>query len=201
MNAMNTNSKKNTMETIKMTRSQFVQYLINEVNGSQFIGVTTRIPVEMRKGRSKANRNPYYGRVEIVKTRSLNFGWRGYEQNINARLEREGLDPNFKTEAMNGRRWLCYNKVEQNRYNESVLYVRFYTPKDNPFTYHYLVDGQDATPQQIEEFTPWIVEKAEDYSYKQSECGLSEEEMLFPRCPKVDNIVSVRIKHTNIVLE
>ena len=102
---------------------------------------------------------------------------------------------------MNGRKWLCYNKVEQNRYDADTLYVRFYTPKDNPCTYHYLVDGEVATAEQIEEFTPWIVEKHEDFSYKQSECGLTEEEMLFPRCPKVTNIVSVRIKHTNIVLE
>ena len=189
------------MDTIKMTRRQFLNYLINDVNGSQFIGVTTRTPLDMRKGRSKANRNPYYGRVEIVKTRSLAFGWRGYEQNINARLEREGLEPNFKTEPMSGRRWVCYNKVEQNRYNENQYYVRFYTPKDNPFTFHYLVDGIEATPQQIEEFTPWISEKEEDFSYKQSECGLTEDKMLFPRCPKVESIVSVRIKHTNIVLE
>jgi hypothetical protein len=139
--------------------------------------------------------------VEIVKTRSLAFGWRGYEQNINARLEREGYDPTFKTEPMYGRKWVCYNKIEQNRHDEGTLYVRFYTPKDNPCTYHYLVDGILATAEQIEEFTPWIVEKTEDFSYKQSECGLSEEKMLYPRCPKVEHIVSVRINHTDIVLE
>jgi hypothetical protein len=196
------NTSKNIfMEKIKMSKAQFVQYLVNEVSGSQFVGVTTRTPLEMRKGRSKANRNPYIGRVEIVKTRSLFFGWLDYEKTINGRLERKGCDGEFKTEPMSGRKWLHYGKVERNKYDENRLYIRFYTKKDNPFTAVYLVDGTPATEEQIAEFTPWIVEKNEDYSAKQASAGLVNGEQVFPRCPMVDNILSIRINHTEIVLE
>jgi hypothetical protein len=188
------------MERIKMTTTQFVEYLVNDVKGSQFVGVTTRVPLEMRKGRSKANRNPYYGRVEIVKTRTLFFGWLDYEDTINNRVERNGGEGTFKTQAMYGRKWLHYGKVEQNKYDENRLYIRFYTPKDNPFTFEYLVDGVPATKEQIEEFSCWIVEKDEDYSAKQGAVGLAQGEQVFPRCPMVEHILSVRLNHTEIIL-
>ena len=140
------------MERMKMSKAQFVQFLVNEVSGSQMVGVTTRIPVEMRKGRSKANRNPYYGRVERVKTRSLFFGWLDYERTINNRLERKECESDFKTQPMSGRKWLHYGKVERNKYDESRLYIRFYTKLNNPFTEVYLVDGAPATAEQIAVF-------------------------------------------------
>jgi hypothetical protein len=189
------------MEKIIMTREQFVEYLTKEVEGSQFVGVTTRTQVEMRKGRSKANKNPFYGRVEMIKTRSLFFGWLDYETTINNRLVREGGESLFKTQSMSGRVWKFYGKVEQNKYNENRLYIRFYTPLNNPFTCEYLLDGIPATQEQIDEFSCWIVEPKEDYSNKQALCGLAQGKQVFPRCPALDNIVSVRINHTEIILE
>lgn len=189
------------MERIKMSSEQFVQYLVNEVSGSQFIGVTTRTPLTMRKGRSKANRNPYIDRVEIIKTRSLFYGWKSYEETINTRLERNDCDGDFKTQAMSGRQWLHFGKIEQSKTIPGRLYVRFYTKKDNPFTFEYLVDGVPATAEQIAEFTPWIVEEKEDYSEKQAIAGLLKDEQVFPRCPRIDNILSIRVNHTEIVIE
>lgn len=189
------------MERMKMSKAQFVQFLVNEVSGSQMVGVTTRIPVEMRKGRSKANRNPYYGRVERVKRRSLFFGWLDYERTINNRLERKECDSEFKTQPMSGRKWLHYGKVERNKYDESRLYIRFYSKLNNPFTEEYLVDGIPATAEQIAEFTPWISESEGDFSTKQASAGLMLGEQVLPRCPRLDHIVSVRVNHTEIVLE
>lgn len=189
------------MERMKMTKAQFVQFLVEDFVGSQLVGVTTRTPLKMNKGRSKANKNPYLGRVEIIKSRKLFFGWLDYEDVVNGRLARKGSEKTFKTQPMFGKHWLYYGKVEQNNHDEDRLYIRFYTPKDNPYTYEYLVDGVPATQEQIDEFTPWISKESDDFNPKQALAGLMQGEQVCPRCPMLEHILSVRINHTEIVLE
>ena len=189
------------MEVIKMTKAELLNHLVNEVSGCQFIGFTTRVPLKMRKGRSKATRNPYLDRVEVIKKRSLFFGWRGYEETINGRLINKGSEPIFKTQPMSGRRWLYYGKIEQSLKNGECHYVRCYTKANNTPSEEYLVDGIPATEEQIKEFTPWICETDEDYSEKQGIVGLLQDEQVFPRCLKLDSILSIRIGHKEIVIE
>lgn len=186
---------------VKMTREELVNHLVNEVKGSMTIGFTTRVPLEMRKGRGKANRNPYIDRVEVIRERSLFFGWKGYEESINGRLINKGCDGAFKTQPMNGRRWLHYGKIEESINNAERRYVRCYTKAHNKVNERYLVDGIPATEEQIKEFTPWIIPKTEDYSEKQAIVGLLKDEQVFPRCLGLDTILSLRINHKTIIID
>ena len=181
------------METIKITREQFVNYVINNcTNKGRLVSVTLNTEPKMNKGRG-ANKNPFIGRVNKVSTASYRFN-SDYEQTINNRLIKEGKEPNFKAEPMSGRVWLDVNKIEV--HENGTKYLRLYQNKNACRKSIYYIDGREATPNEIAEIKMWLTKQSQPQ--KQIRYGLSN--LYEVRSPKIENIVCITMNKTKFIL-
>ena len=177
------------MEKIKMTKSQFVEYLAN-LKGCQFVNVIALTDAEMNK-----RNNVYYGRVKkfTITPMQINFD---YEKAVNNRLKKEGKEPNFSAEGRKWGQWLHFNKVAT---HNGEYYLRCYCVKNSRPRTYYLLDGRIATDEEFAEFSQFF--KAKSTSQKQSDAGLEEEDQVKPREYKFSSLVSVTINHTRFYIE
>ena len=181
------------METIKITREQFVNYVINNcTDKGRLVSVTICTMPKMNKGRG-ANKNPYYGKVFKISIASYRFN-SDYEQTINNRLKKEGKEPNFVADAMSGRVWLAKNKIEI--HENGTKYLRLYQNKNACRKSIYYIDGEEATPTEVAEIKKWLTKQSQ--SQKQIRHGLTN--LYEVRSPKIDNIVSITMNKTKFVL-
>lgn len=178
--------------TIKMTREQFIEYISNNSAKGRLVSVEMDTIPTMNKGRG-ANRNPYLGRVRKISNAVYRFN-SDYERTINARLKREGKEPNFVAEAIKGRVWLVPNQLETN--DKGEVYLRLYQHANGVRKVRYIIDGRDATNEEITDLKRWLVKPTK--SAKQIAHGLSNTYEV--RSPKVANIVTIRMNKTEIIL-
>jgi hypothetical protein len=176
------------MERIKMTFSQFSDYL-NNLKGCQFINLYALTDAKMY-----LRNNPYKGRVKKFNTVQLQFNY-NYEQAVNNRLEREGKEPNFSTEKLPWGKWVFRNKVIA---HNGELYMRTYRVRNSNEHTIYLLDGHLVSEEEMADIQKWL--KPESTSSKQEEKGLEEELQVKPRTYQFDNIISVTLNHTRIML-
>ena len=177
------------MEKIKLTKSQFVEYLRN-LKGCQFVNVIALTEADMNK-----RNNAYYGRVMKLSITPMQIGF-DYQKAVNNRLKREGKEPNFIAESLKWGEWEIYNKVIAHKGEQ---YLRTYCVKNrHPKTY-YLLDGRLATKEEFTQFSQFF--KTKTASQKQTDMGLEEEEQVKPRNYKFSNLVSITINHTRFYIE
>lgn len=184
------------METIKITREQFVEVISNYKKGGQWVCVSMDTIPTMNKGRG-SNLNPYIGRVRKLSIAQYKFN-ADYERGCQNRQKRMGLEPSFKAEAMKGKVWLVPNKVEQS-VDGLTNYMRLYVTPNCKVKVRYMVDNREATAEEIAEIKSWTPKKS--YSKKQFEAGIPEDEQLEVRSPKIESIVYVTMGHTRYILE
>lgn len=105
--------------------------------------LTSTIPT-MRK-----TNNPYVGRLVKVSYRTnVALGW-GYEDTINGRLDKKGLDANFVAEKPKGKTWIGYPFFLQSDKDASVEYLRTFTRNNTTTKSVFVLDGNVVTDANI----------------------------------------------------
>lgn len=179
------------MEKIKMTRSQFVEFIRN-LKGCQFVNIMALTDADMY-----LRNNPFRGRVQKFTITPMQFGY-DYETAVNNRLAREGKEANFTADNLPWGAWVegMRNKVIAHK---DMLYLRTYCVRNaKPRTY-YLLDGHLASVEEFAQFAPFL--KPSSKSDKQTAHGLEEEFQVKPRDYKFSSLVAITINHTRIVIE
>lgn len=179
------------MEKIKISRSQFVEFLRN-LKGCQFVNIMALTDADMY-----LRNNPYRGRVKKFTITPMQIGY-DYETAVNNRLRKEGKEANFTADKLPWGEWLngMRNKVIAHK---DMLYLRTYCVRNaRPRTY-YIVDDHIASVEEYKEFAPFL--KPSSTSDKQSAHGLEEEFQVKPRDYKFSSIVAITINHTRFVIE
>ena len=171
---------------MKITREQFIQILANYKAGGQWVCVSMASEPTMNKGRGE-NRNPYLGRVQKLSVAQYKFN-ADYERGCRARQKRLGIEPNFESGPMKGKNWFAPNKVEISL-DGLTYYMRLYVTPNCKTKVKYMVDGREATSEEIAEIKAWFPKKS--ISKKQLEAGIPEDEQLEIRSPKIENIIYV----------
>lgn len=179
------------MEKIKMTRSQFVEF-VRSLKGCQFVNIMALTDADMY-----LRNNPFRGRVQKFTITPMQFGY-DYETAVNNRLARDGKEANFTADKLPWGQWLdgMRNKVISHK---DMLYLRTYCVRNaRPRTF-YLLDGYLASVEEYNEFAPYL--KQSSLSDKQSAHGLEDEFQVKPRDYKFSSLVAITINHTRIVIE
>lgn len=136
--------------------------------------------------------NPYVGRVLKYVRTQMQFGY-NYENAVNNRLEKMGLERSFKTSERKWGEWVIPNKVATNK---GKFYLRFYTMESNtPTEVYYLVDGRLATREEVEAIKSFM--PTPSTSNTQASEGLNEHQVQ-PREYEVESIRRVRVNGVDI---
>lgn len=131
--------------------------------------------------------NPFIGRVEKVSVYTNAMLGCNYTNIVNNRLENEGKERDFVAQAPKGRKF--YNSFfDQSEKDDSVFYLKiaFYKERTH-VTSNYLIDGELATPEQVEQIKEFL---PKNYSSAASQ-GLEEEDEVKMIAPKFDNVVAI----------
>lgn len=161
-----------------------VAFVKSLTKGSFGICVETQtIPTMNKTG------NPFVGRV-VKRTRYANIaiGY-DYENTVNARLLREGKPATFRSQTPKGMHWAegLKSLFLQADKNADQYYLRLTFMANTKPTSDYLVDGREATPEEVKEFSAFFPEKTSNASHQ----GLSEEHEVRVVNPKIENIVRI----------
>jgi hypothetical protein len=176
------------MEKIKMTFTQFIEYISNQ-RGCQFVNIVALTDAPMY-----VKNNPYKGRVQKCTITPMQIGY-DYAKAVNNRLKKQGIDSTFVADKLPWGHWVINNKVIMHK---EMLYLRTYAVRgQHPKTY-YFIDGRIATPMELAEIKAFL--KPSSVSDKQSASGLEEEFHVRPRDYKFTSIVAITMNHTRIYL-
>jgi hypothetical protein len=134
--------------------------------------------------------NPYYGRVHKATYMSnVALGY-DYENVVNARLERKGLDSDFVAEKPKGKNWDIYPFILQSDEDSNVKYLRCTMRPNTASKTKYILDGQLVTDENVlAEIMSWVTKSS--YSAKQAESGLENEEQVVVRDFKLEGIIAM----------
>ena len=150
----------------------------------------------MNKGRG-ANRNPFLGRVNIVKTYNgyvMGTDYEGSLENIASRMGNDDADANLKK--------VWHKPCEQygewfstDKRTESKVYLKLQrNNKQVGFktTEVYYLDGHVATAEEFAAISVWLKKKNHTQSSTQTEMGIDEEHQQYFILPQLETITSIR---------
>lgn len=125
----------------------FIEQLMQSVNGSTFISISTETPVKLKGGKS----NPFQGRVTKVVNGSnvmvfQNKNTNGYANMIRRRLEKEGKNPD--SFQLSPRQWGVRDKDAPFVRHNGKLYLEVIYLKAGEVEYR--LDGVKVNPSTIE---------------------------------------------------
>lgn len=166
-----------------MSKKSLREFVCAEIqNGTFGVVINTETEPRMRK-----TNNPYFGRVrKVTRMTNVAIGY-GYENSVNARLEREGKDADFQAEKPNGKHWICYPNILASDKDESQLYLRTTMRKNTIPKSVYTLDGQVVTdPTTLAEIKSFIYSSA-----KPTNQGLNEGDEVIVRDYKLENVISI----------
>jgi hypothetical protein len=112
----------------------------------------------------------------------------------NREFKLTGEKKEFETEEMKGKHWKegYENLIAVKDTDETVMYLRTYhNMANNESKVVYLIDGVEATEEQMEELKIWLPKPSE--SKKQEEFGLDKKEQIVPRDVTLSNVKSLKI--------
>lgn len=160
--------------------------IVKTINGNQFVSYVARKAVRMNK-----KHNPYYERVEVIVKGTNQIGF-AYQNGVNSRLGKQGLEKDYKSQSLRYGKWLkgFENKIIE---HNGMLYLRTYKVKNQEEDKVYLLDGVVVSDPQILAEIKSFIPKENKTCAKQSEYGLDEENHLV-----VDNIRFDTIKRLAI---
>lgn len=120
--------------------------------------------------------NPFYGRVQKATYLSnVALGY-DYESVVNKRLEKQGIEPNFKTQAPKGTRFISDFMLEKIS-DPSVTYLRTTMQGSTSEKHSYYLDGVEVTdPTLLAEIMVWVTPPSK--SAKQSAHGLDDNQVV-----------------------
>ena len=134
--------------------------------------------------------NPFYGRLhKATYMTNVALGY-DYENVVNAKLERKGLDNTFVAEKPKGKNWDNYPFILQSDKDSNIKYLRCTMRSNTTSKSKYILDGQVVTDENvIAEIKSWI--STNNYSLKQAESGLEENEQVVVRDFKLEGIIAL----------
>jgi hypothetical protein len=143
--------------------------------------------------------NPFFGRVKkATYITNVALGYT-YENVVNNRLDRKGLESNFESEKPKGKSWLEFPYLLVSDKDNTQQYLRTTMRKNSKIDNIYLLDGKIVNDLDIiNQIKNWLPKSST--SAKQETFGLAEEEQVIIRDFKVENIVSLmqgEKKYTN----
>lgn len=164
---------------------------ISKMNKGVFgVEIVTETEPAMRK-----TNNPFVGRVKKVTTYSNAILGVDYQNCVNNRLERNGSEANYVSEAPKGKKW--YNSFFYVSLDGQTFYLKIGMYKNTTTKSAYYIDGNEATTEQVEQLKPFLQSKSHSVM-KQADAGLNEEEQYRIVAPKADNVISVKLGNRTI---
>lgn len=174
-----------------------VQSIVDFVSGLKkgVFGITLVAHTEPKMNKTN---NPYFGRVtKVTRLTNVAIGY-SYENTINNRLERAGVEnTDFKSEAPKGRHWVegYENILLQSNKDSEQYYIRTTMRKNTKASVEYLVDNRPATEEEINAFKEFFPKSST--STKQTEAGLQDSEQVVVRDYKLESIQSLTLGNLN----
>lgn len=161
------------------------EFTKNVSRGTFGIGLITLTVPKMRK-----TNNPYFNRVhKATYMQNVALGY-DYENVVNNRLEKNGVDGDFKAEKPKGKSWFEYPYILEADKDNSVKYLRCTMRKNTKSKSVFILDGKIVTDEkvltEIKAFIP-----APSASKKQEENGLNDDEQVIVRDYKLDGVISL----------
>lgn len=159
------------------------EFTKNVSRGTFGISLITLTEPKMRK-----TNNPFYGRVHKASyMTNVALGY-DYENSVNNRLDKKGLEADFQAEKPKGKSWCEYPYILQADKDASVKYLRCTMRANTKAKSIYILDGKvvtdDNTLLEIKSF----IQKSST-SKKQTESGLEDNEQVIVRDYKLDGII------------
>ena len=161
----------------QITKTDLVGLLSN-IKGGTMVYLSTLTTIELPKYLNM-------GKVQKYCKQSIQVGCT-YENCVNNKLGRLGLDRNFVTQSLKWGRWFIFNRVIVHR---GMFYARFYKTANANEQIAYFVNGRQATPQEIEIIKVYDG-SFKDFSQKQSRYGLTTDQVRV-RNYHIENILSI----------
>jgi hypothetical protein len=158
--------------------------IIQQVKNNPFVNVTTITKVKMN-----TTNNPFYNRVTKEFIGVVQIGY-SYENSVNNRLEKIGLEKDFVAESLPWGHWVegLENKVIEHK---GKHYLRMYEVANQKPKVRILLDGKEVTDSKIlEQILGFVPQKQS--SQKQAEHGLEAEKQTKPRNVAFENIVAIK---------
>lgn len=162
--------------------NEFCKQINKGTFGISLVAVTE--PKMNKKG------NPFFGRVKkATYITNVALGYT-YENVVNNRLDRKGLESNFESEKPKGKSWLEFPYLLVSDKDNTQQYLRTTMRKNSKIDNIYLLDGKIVNNLDIiNQIKQWLPKPST--SAKQETFGLTEEEQVIVRDFKVENIVSL----------
>ena len=166
--------------------SSITQFIENTNTGTFGVSIISVTEPQMNK-----KNNPYFGRLKkATYMTNVALGY-NYENVINARLERKGIDSYFKSEAPKGRVWEKENLILKSIKDENQKYLRTTMRNNTIAKVIYVLDGNAVNDNVVlEDIKNYI--KSAPISLKQKESGLEENEQVIIRDFKFESIISIK---------
>lgn len=155
------------LDTIKSV-SDFCEVINKGTFGIQLLAVT--------EPKMNKKNNPYFGRVhKATYIANIALGY-DYENVVNARLIKQGLEPNFKSVAPKGTRFISDFMLEKIS-DPSVTYLRTTMQGSTKEQHCYYLDGVEVTDQNLlADILEWVTTPSK--SAKQSSHGLDDNQVV-----------------------
>lgn len=213
--------KKNLKETINLVVFELVKFLC-DFTGCSFVSAIWVSDTESMNnklaamkatdengneyGRALKANNPLFGRLTATFVgRNLQFGI-DYQNSVNNRLERKGIEGDFTAEKLPWGDWYKYlnDKGEEETAFKKVIfhngkfYIRLYKVKNTEIRATYYLDGVRVNYSDIK---PYLKEENKS-SKKQEAAGLSEEEQSKPFSPQIGaslKVLGIAKKHIYVI--
>ena len=167
-----------------VTTSNALDTVIMGIHGGQLVSVEYKNNVETcNKKLQGGNKNPYYGRVEVVKfVTSLQVG-NDYESNVSRRA---GVE--FEAEALPWGTWYAYKRIIT---HDGKHYVRLYETKNTKTHHLFFLDGKEVKDGDLKKSILAAFRK-KGASKRQLAVGLSPEEQVKPLNIKYGNLLKLK---------
>ena len=161
-----------------------VSEFVNSVSRGTF-GVTL---ITITEPKMRKTNNPYFGRVHKASYLiNVALGY-DYENTVNNRLSKKGLDASFEAEKPKGKSWCEYPYLLQADKDASVKYLRCTMRKNTKARTVFILDGKIVTDDAIEAQIKTFIQTS-NASKKQAESGLDDAEQVIVRDFKLEGII------------
>lgn len=165
-----------------------MENIINQVSTTKKATFGVEIITETIPAMRKTN-NPFVGRVTKVTHYIDGVLGVDYQNTVNRHLAKNGLEANYQSEAPKGKKH--FNAFfYQSLNDEDVFYLKIGIYPNTIISSMYFLDGQPATPAQIEQIKTFLQAKSSNVQ-KQADAGLTNEQQYHIVAPKTSNVVKI----------
>lgn len=162
--------------------------IVNKVSSLRKGIFGVEILTETEPAMRKTN-NPFMGRVTKVTHYIDAILGVDYQNTVNRRLAKNGLEANYKSETPKGKKHFN-DFFYQSLNDEDVFYLKIGIYKNTITSSTYFVDGHEATQSELEHLKTFLQTKSNNVQ-KQQDAGLANEQQYHIVAPKVSNVVKI----------